>query len=186
MTPAELIDLLGSLASQPSEPTASSKPWRHSEPTEQLDGLSALDHALQCAFELATVRPDDIGLQLAGLVHDLGHRFGPDSAHGRLGADVVRPLLGDRVAALVAAHVPAKRFLVATDPSYGAQLSADSVRTLALQGGPFGPGEAHTFASSPVGADAVVLRRADDAAKIPGRAVPPLAHWVPVMLEWTA
>ena len=63
MTLPELLELLAAMASDPSEET---------------DGLSELDHGLQCAFELAAVRPDDHELQVAGLVHDIGHRFGPD------------------------------------------------------------------------------------------------------------
>ena len=35
-----------------------------------------------------------------------------------LGAETVRRLLGERVAGLVEAHVPAKRYLVTTDASY--------------------------------------------------------------------
>ena len=80
-----------------------------SVPSEDIDGLSELDHGLQCAHRLARRRPLDIELQLAGLVHDVGHQFGPDDRHGEIGGDLLRPLLGERVAALVAAHVPAKR-----------------------------------------------------------------------------
>jgi len=169
VTVDELVELLDALGTEPSEPGV---------PT---DGLSALDHALQCASELAGRRPHDTELQLAGLVHDIGHQFGPDDHHGRIGAEMVRPLLGARVAGLVEAHVPAKRYLVATEAHYRACLSADSVRTLALQGGALAPAEAAAFVSSPWAGDALVLRRADDAAKVPGRSVAPLAHWVPVL-----
>ncbi len=166
MTLAELADLLAGLASAPSEATP---------------GLSELDHGLQCAFELARVRPHDRELQLAGLVHDIGHRFGPDEEHGVLGAERVRGVLGDRVAGLVEAHVPAKRYLVATDASYRAQLSSESTRTLGVQGGPLPPDEIASFLSLPQAADAIALRRADEGAKVPGRQVPGLAHWMPVL-----
>ena len=63
-------------------------------------------------------------------MHDIGHRFGPDEQHGVLGAERVRALLGDRVAGLVEAHVPAKRYLVTTDASYRSRLSTESTRTL--------------------------------------------------------
>jgi len=162
-----LIDLLTSLGTETCEQTA---------------GLSALDHGLQCAAALAGVRPDDTELQLAGLVHDIGHRFGPDDDHARLGAEHVRVVLGGRVAGIVGAHVAAKRYLVATDASYRSRLSPDSVRTLAHQGGPFAPDEVEAFARSRHGADAVTLRRADDAAKVPGRAVPGLDYWVPLLV----
>lgn len=163
MTLAELVDVLHALADTPGE----------------VDGLSELDHGLQCAYELSLVRPEDVELQVAGLVHDVGHRFGPDEAHGRLGAEQVRSTLGDRVAALVEAHVPAKRYLVGADPGYGAGLSPVSVETLLVQGGPLSPAEAAAFSSEPYAADAVVLRRADDAAKRPGRSVPGMPRWLP-------
>jgi predicted HD phosphohydrolase len=168
VTVLELLDLLDALASEPAEDNL---------------GLTALDHGLQCAFELSEAHPADRELQLAGLVHDIGHAFGPDELHGVLGAERVRGLLGERVAALVEAHVPAKRYLVTADGSYRTGLSAGSTHSLVVQGGPLAPEELAAFLSSPHAADAVSLRRADDAAKVPGRTVPPLAHWVPLLRE---
>ncbi len=140
--------------------------------------MSALDHGLQCAYELSRARPDDAGLQVAGLVHDIGHQFGSDEAHGLLGAERVQRILGERVAGLVEAHVPAKRYLVAVDRSYRSTLSATSIETLELQGGPLSPEETHRFERSPHGPHALLLRQADDAAKVPGRDVPDLDHWL--------
>jgi predicted HD phosphohydrolase len=168
VTLPELLDLLASMDSEQSDATA---------------GLSELDHGLQCAYELARARPADHELQLAGLVHDIGHRFGPDDRHGALGAERVRGLLGARVAGLVEAHVAAKRYLVSTDQSYRSRLSVESTRTLGVQGGPLGPDEIESFLSSPYARDAVELRRADDAAKVPGRDVPPLAHWTAMLRD---
>lgn len=156
----ELLDTLGGVASEEA-------------------GLTELDHALQCAWVLAGARPDDVGLQLAGLCHDIGHRFGPDAAHGRLGADALRPVLGERVAGLVEAHVPAKRYLVATEPGYA--LSPISVMTLSAQGGAMDETEAAAFAATRWCDDAIVLRRADEAAKVPGRTVPGLERWIPLL-----
>jgi predicted HD phosphohydrolase len=150
-------------------------------PSVEGGDFTELDHGLQCAFELARRFPEDVELQLAGLVHDVGHRFGPDDAHGRIGAEVVGPVLGPRVAALVAAHVPAKRYLVATEPGYRERLSPDSVRTLALQGGDLAPEEVRAFAAWTDAPAAVALRRADEAAKVPGRVVPTLDDWIPVL-----
>ena len=145
----------------------------------EAEQFSELDHALQCAFELAIARPDDTELQVAGLVHDVGHQFGGDDVHGRLGGIVVRPALGARVAGLVEAHVPAKRYLVAVDPRYA--LSEVSVATLADQGGAFTPAERRAFEVSQWFADSLVLRRADDAAKVGGRVVPALEAWIPTV-----
>jgi predicted HD phosphohydrolase len=169
MTFPELVALLESMAEVPSEETA---------------GLSELDHGLQCAFELSRRHPGDGALHVAGLVHDVGHRFGSEAAHGARGAAELRPLFGDRVAGLVAAHVPAKRYLVTTDPAYRARLSDDSVRTLGLQGGPLTDAQLARFEASPYAEDAVALRRADDDAKEPGRNVPALDTWMPVLRRW--
>ena len=166
MTLAELVALLASMDGVPSEETP---------------GLSELDHGLQCAYELWRRFPDDGELHVAGLVHDVGHRFTTEAAHGARGAAELRPLFGDRVAGLVAAHVPAKRYLVTTDPTYRARLSDDSVRTLGLQGGPLSPAQTARFEASPYAEDAVALRRADDDAKVPGRDVPALDHWTAVL-----
>jgi len=168
MSVMELLQLLEALGSVPSE---------------DIDGLSELDHGLQCAHRLARRRPLDIELQLAGLVHDVGHQFGPDDRHGDIGGDLVRPLLGERVAALVAAHVPAKRYLVATDTRYARRLSSISSATLTVQGGPLVEAEAVAFRALPCFEDAIELRRADDGGKVPGRKVPGLDRWVEPLVE---
>lgn len=168
MSVMELLQLLEALGSVPSE---------------DIDGLSELDHGLQCAHRLAQRRPGDIELQLAGLVHDVGHQFGPDDRHGEIGGDLVRPLLGGRVAALVEAHVPAKRYLVATDTRYARRLSSISSATLTVQGGPLVEAEAVAFRALPCFEDAIELRRADDCGKVPGREVPGLERWVEPLVE---
>src|SRR3954467_15251528 len=100
------------------------------------DPLPVLDHQLQCAALLAVERPDDLELQVAGLVHDIGPRLSPGASeqHGVIAADAVHDVLGARVAALVELHVPAKRYLVTVDPAYRGQLSDGSAISLARQG----------------------------------------------------
>lgn len=147
-------------------------------PSPEATPLTELDHALQCAAELERRHPDDVELQLAGLVHDIARRTGPAADHGRRGAEAVRRVMGDRVAALVEAHIPAKRYLIATDPSYRAALSPVASETLTAQGGAFGPDEVAAFEALPYWREAVELRRADEAAKVPGRVVPGLGHWI--------
>lgn len=154
-----------------------------SVPSEGADGFSELDHALQCAHALVLERPGDIGLQLAGLVHDVGHQFGPDDRHDVLGAEAVRPLLGARVADLVAAHVLAKRYLATTHPSYQEQLSVESRHTLVAQGGAMTDADVVAFKRLPHFDDAIRLRLADDAAKVMGRGVPGLDQWVPILRD---
>jgi predicted HD phosphohydrolase len=143
----------------------------------------ALDHHLQCAHRLRLEHPDDLELQIAGLVHDVGSALvpGDEAGHGRLGADAIRALLGPRVARLVELHVPAKRYLTAIDPAYRARLSPASTASLVAQGGTMGPEEAASFAVVPELAAALALRSADEAAKVPGRAVPTLLTWRPTV-----
>jgi predicted HD phosphohydrolase len=147
------------------------------------DSIGVLAHSLQCADVLLAERPDDIELQVAGLVHDIGDLLvpGDSDGHGRHGALAVAGLLGPRVAGLVELHVPAKRYLVTTDPAYRATLSPGSIRTLELQGGLFDDEAVARFEAEPYAADALVLRRADEAAKVPGRPVPGLSTWRPAI-----
>ena len=158
---------------------------------EQGESLDQLAHGLQCGHELAVEFPGDIELQVAGLIHDIGHALMPrggevddvqhDLIHGIVAGDAVRDLLGDRVAELVELHVPAKRYLVTVESSYGGVLSKMSAVTLANQGGPMTNEEVEEFEALPELDAAVALRRADEAAKVPGRDVPGLDHWRPII-----
>src|SRR5437870_10325265 len=85
----------------------------------------------------------------AALLHDIGHLLheegeqpalrSVDDKHEAIGAGYMSPAFGPAVAEPVRWHVPAKRYLCATDPGYFGRLSPGSVRSLALQGGPFSP-----------------------------------------------
>jgi predicted HD phosphohydrolase len=152
-------------------------------PSDDDDEFTELDHALQCAARLAVTAPGDVELQIAGLLHDLAHQWdGPGQPrHGELGAAAVRPILGERLAALIEGHVPAKRYLVATRPAYAAHLSPGSVMTLRAQGGEMSLLEVRLFESNVHWEAMVLLREADDDAKVPGAVVRDLAHWVPAL-----
>ena len=150
------------------------------------DDCEALDlraHALQCAYLLSREAPDDLELQVAGLVHDVYHAVDPtaDAVHDREGARLVEPLLGARVARLVGGHVVAKRYLVSTDPAYQHALSARSLETLAHQGGSLDAAARRAIEDSPDRHAMLALRRADDHAKVPGAVVPSIEHWRPVV-----
>ena len=145
-----------------------------------------LEHALQCAT-LAETEGAPATLIAAALLHDIGHLIhdlgrapaarGIDDRHEALGEEWLAHWFGDAVTAPVRLHVDAKRYLTATDAGYFATLSAGSVRSLALQGGPFSAAAAAEFIALPYAAEAVRLRRWDEAAKVPGQTTPGLAHF---------
>jgi len=143
---------------------------------EEVDLLS---HGLQCAALLTGRAPGDHELAVAGLVHDVGLVADPgaEATHPADGARLVGPLLGSRVARLVAGHVDAKRHLVAADAAYASGLSPRSRATLAAQGGE----AAHLLDDHPDRDALLTLRRADDAAKVPRLEVPGLTYWRPVV-----
>ena len=150
------------------------------EPT--LDGLA---HALQCGAILRGEHPADPELAVAGLVHDIADIAYPDdhTDHDRRGAALVEPLLGPRVARLVGAHVIAKRYLVATDPAYRANLSPRSMQTLAMQGDALGADDLASLATDPDLASILDLRRADERAKDPAAHPSGLDSWQPMLEE---
>jgi [1-hydroxy-2-(trimethylamino)ethyl]phosphonate dioxygenase len=148
--------------------------------------VSQEQHALQSAL-LAETEGVPASLVVAALFHDIGHMLhkdgenaaerGIDDRHEALGGKQLRRVFGPAVAEPVRLHVDAKRYLCASDPGYFGALSAASVRSLELQGGPFSAAEAAAFIARPYAADAVRLRRWDDTAKVAGLATPPIAHF---------
>lgn len=152
----------------------------------QEPGLYELEHGLQCAVELEAAAPTDIELQVAGLVHDVCHGQCHIRIHDTVGGEAVRQVLGDRVADLVKLHVVAKRYLVTKQQDYAGILSPISVETLALQGGPLTADEVAAFEANPLAQDAILLRKADDAAKTPGRVTPGLDYWRPRLRQVAA
>ena len=142
----------------------------------EVDGLA---HALQCGAILRVERPDDPELAVAGLLHDIADIAYPNDHrdHGVRGGEMIEPLFGPRVARLVAAHVRAKRYLVATDPAYRARLSCRSIETLAQQGDALGADEIAQMEAD-ADLDAILaLRRADERAKDPDGTPPSLETW---------
>ncbi|MCR5864362.1 phosphonate degradation HD-domain oxygenase [Aquincola sp. J276] len=145
------------------------------------------EHALQAAWLAEQAGADD-ELVTAALLHDLGHLLadhgatptlrGIDDLHQYLALPFLRPLFGERVLDAIARHVDAKRYLCAVRPGYHAALSTDSQRSLRLQGGVFDAAQAQAFIAQPHAQEAVALRLWDDAAKAPGLATPPLAHYL--------
>ena len=157
------------------EPTEILDVWRQKGAMEYAgEGVSQLQHAWQCA-QLAHNAGASDALQLASWLHDLGHLLtdlqgsptlaGVDDRHEALGAGVLAQICGAPVSEPVRLHVQAKRYMVATLPNYQSKLSQDSVRSLALQGGPMDVQECNAFSNTPYADDAVRLRAWDDLAK---------------------
>ncbi|WP_430332016.1 HD domain-containing protein [Rhodococcus sp. ACT016] len=136
------------------------------------EAVDELDHALQTAGHAIADGADD-ELVLASALHDLARSpligEGVDAAHDRVAREWLAPRFGKRVGWLAGAHVAAKRYLVATDPTYDGNLSSESVATLRRQGG---PAVDEAWVSHPWWADAIRLRRYDDRAKVPGAQAP--------------
>ena len=142
------------------------------------DVVPPLPHLLQTAAALGETHGEDPELVAAGLVHDVASALDPQCGdHARAGAELVGPLLGWRVASLVAGHTDAKRYLVTVEAGYAGTLSPNSTATLVRQGGPMTAQEVDVFRARPDWGAMVALRRADDGAKVPGRVVPALATW---------
>lgn len=127
------------------------------------ESVDEFDHALQAAARALDDGADD-ELVLAAALHDLAHSplVAAGSEHDLVARDWLTPRFGARVGWLAGAHVAAKRYLAATDPSYA--LSAVSALSLQEQGG---PGVDPAFTTHPWWPDALRLRRYDDAAKDP-------------------
>ncbi|MCX7699485.1 MAG: HD domain-containing protein [Gemmataceae bacterium] len=148
--------------------------------------VTQTEHALQCAA-LAERERAGADLIAAALLHDIGHLLhalpediaerGIDSRHEAWGAAWLAGYFGPAVVDPIRMHVAAKRYLCATEPAYMASLSAASRLSLDLQGGPFSPTELAAFEQEPHFRSALALRRWDDAAKVPGLALPGLEHY---------
>lgn len=141
------------------------------------EAVTQAEHALQAAHFAAADGGSD-ALVLAALLHDIGHLVGnapedladwtSDARHELVGAAWLAQAFGPEVSEPVRLHVPAKRYLCATDPGYAAQLSEASIVTLRLQGGPMRPEELLQFEREPFHQQAVQVRLCDDRGKVPG------------------
>jgi gamma-butyrobetaine dioxygenase len=148
------------------------------------EDVTMIQHQLQAAALAKGCRD---ALVVAALLHDIGHVIGheqgePDASaaladeidahHDTAGACWLSRWFGPDVTEPVRLHVAAKRYLVAAEPGYSAKLSAASVHTLHLQGGPMSTAEVREFEGLPYARDAVTLRRFDEAAKDASRDAP--------------
>ena len=140
--------------------------------------VTQLEHALQCAA-LAHQNGAAPTLITSALLHDLGHiildEHNADKAfldidlnHEEIGAEYLAPFFPEAVTTPIRLHVPAKRYLCATDASYHDGLSDASKKSLIVQGGMMSDEERESFEQIPHFQDALTLRRWDDLAKVRG------------------
>lgn len=152
-----------------------------------LSGVNQLQHALQAA-SLAEADGASPATVLASLLHDVGHMIhqlgdnpagrGIDDVHEDLGGDWLARHFTPEVSEPVRLHVAAKRYLCTVEPDYFGKLSADSVRSLELQGGRMSADELASFRGKPHHAEAVRLRRYDEGAKDPLAATADFDHFL--------
>jgi len=150
------------------------------------ENVSMTEHALQAAyFAQAAAAPPN--LIVAALLHDIGHLLEDvpddiadwtvDAHHERVGSRWLAKRFPPEVAEPVRLHVPAKRYLLATDAGYFAKLSPASVVTLKLQGGPMEAHEMTNFETERFHKEAVRVRQWDDLGKVAGLKTPGLADY---------
>lgn len=152
--------------------------------------INQQQHALQSAT-LAEREGQGDALVVAALLHDIGHMVhdlgenpadaGIDDRHEALGHAWLANHFGPEVTEPVRLHVAAKRYLCAVEPDYFAKLSPDSVKSLALQGGPMSAEEVQAFEALPHSGKAVQLRRYYEQAKVKGLQTPDVAHFMPAV-----
>ena len=128
---------------------------------------------------------------VAALLHDIGHftsefgTYSPDDTHDKYheeaGAKVLEGFFPSVVTDCVRHHVAAKRYLCATDPAYFAKLSAASVHSLGLQGGPMSAEEVAHFEAMENLKAIIDVRHLDDAGKEADMKTPPFAHFAPMV-----
>lgn len=150
------------------------------------EGVSQLEHALQAA-SIAEQEGRPTTQIVAALLHDIGHLMhdlpediadqGIDTQHESLASAWLSQHFGPEVSEPVRLHVAAKRYLCHAEPGYLDRLSEASKLSLRLQGGPMSVVEAAQFEREPFRAQAIDLRRWDDAAKVVGAATPDLAYF---------
>lgn len=141
------------------------------------EDVTELEHALQTA-EFAKQFGEPDAIVLSCLLHDYGHMLhdlgedialqGVDSQHEELGAELLKGMFPEEILEPVRLHVAAKRYLCWKEPSYIQGLSASSLLSLQLQGGPMSDLEAEEFEALPHHQAAVQVRRYDDMGKVPG------------------
>lgn len=144
---------------------------------EDYDGepISQTSHMIQCA--MLAMGEGEVELTIGAFLHDIGHLLKHEQSteamgsfgvvnHEGIGTAYLRERgFSDRICAVVANHVAAKRYLVATDKTYAAKLSPASQETLKWQGGTMTDKEIKAFKNHSYFDDIIKVRLWDEKAK---------------------
>ncbi|WP_133486933.1 HD domain-containing protein [Aliiroseovarius marinus] len=154
------------------------------------EDVTMAEHMLQGAT-IAEQNGQSEEIIVGALLHDIGHftsEFGtyhPDDTEDRhhedAGAEVLEQFFPSVITDCVRFHVAAKRYLCATKPSYFDRLSAASVHTLELQGGPMSADEVAEFEKNPNLKEIIAVRYLDEAGKRAGMETPDYWHFAPMV-----
>ncbi|MBZ9763475.1 HD domain-containing protein [Mesorhizobium sp. CA8] len=154
------------------------------------EAVTMSEHMLQGAW-LAEQDGAPEELVAAALLHDIGHytsefgTYSPDDVedkhHDEAGGEVLAPFFPPVIVECVRLHVAAKRYLCATDPTYFSKLSAASVHTLSLQGGPMSAEEVAEFRSNLFHDEAVRVRIWDEGGKVADMKTRAFRDYVPLL-----
>lgn len=178
LTPATIVSFLGNIFERRGGEEYLGEP------------VTMAQHMLQGAtLAMRAGHPEPI--IVAALLHDIGHftsEFGmftmddtQDRHHEDAGAEILEQFFPAIVTDCVRYHVAAKRYLCATRPEYFAELSAASVHSLNLQGGPMDAEEVAAFERNPNLKDIIALRYLDDAGKHADMETPDFAYFAPMV-----
>lgn len=154
--------------------------------------VTMAEHMLQAA-QCAQDAGQSPAVIVAALLHDIGHftsefgTYSPDDVvdkhHEDAGADVLAPFFPPLVTDCVRYHVAAKRYLCAARPEYFQKLSAASVHTLMLQGGPMDGSEVADFERNPHYRDIIKVRVYDDTGKRAGAPIKSFADYASMVQQ---
>lgn len=158
--------------------------------------VTQTEHGLQCGA-LAMASGANDATVAAAFLHDIGHLLlnehdtredflEQDLHHETVGARFLANWFGEDVLAPIRMHVPAKRYLCATEATYHDGLSQASVQSLIVQGGPMTDDEVSAFEEIEYSEQAVLLRRWDDAAKVSNAPTPGLDVFEQILVELLA
>ena len=154
------------------------------------ESVTMEQHMLQAAH-FARLADEPEVVVVAALLHDIGHftsefgSYSPDDTtdkhHEDAGADILQSFFPLLVSDCARYHVAAKRYLCATTPDYFDRLSAASVHTLELQGGPMSIDEVAEFEKNPFLQQIINVRFYDEAGKVPDLETEPFTHYLPML-----